>query len=615
MIRRCPRCQTDRSLEEILCLGRFGDGDCGWPLFDILPTSKLATSEVKEPSVNPIAATGETIPDTKPALLCRNGHPLDPGDFLCLECGESVVTGSAPAPSVAEVAAIVVKGWTLGEMLPVQSGESDIRLACKESVTGVFKHYRRGIEPEVSLYPSLRALDEAHGVRLLESGRHEDRAFEIWEYLPLGTLGDMPAQEKTDPASVRPIVEELGRALHGLAQVQLIHRDLKPANVLVRSREPLDLVLADFSTATVSEFDLQLTVSRQTTRYAAPETIAGTCSPASDWWSLGVMVLEMLTAGRGFVGVHERAFLLHLVTRGLRVPEDLPGEWKELLKGLLTRDPSQRWGWPQVERWLAGERGIPHGYAEESAETSASGIKLQLGERTWSTPESFAHAAVEAEHWEEARDILLSGGLATWLQERGGEGDLARAAQVRDVAADTGLSEDARLAAAVLLLNDHLPLCLHGEIITPNWLLANAATAWQWLDSPLTQRLRQWGRESWLVQLKERADRIRGRVRELKLEYDEEQLSAAMLATSMRMLECRWTQRRRFYPEAEHPALISMMQRRTASEEDLILLISASVSHFRPAADVLEEAGREAHRAQVSFFSDEMASWFDQSRA
>jgi primosomal replication protein N'' len=613
MIRRCPRCQSDRSLEEILCQGRFGDGDCCWPLLDILPTPATAHSESMEPLVETVSDTKKTAADTRTALHCRNGHTLEPGDFLCLECGEPAATASAPAPSVTGIAQVMAKGWTLDETLPVHSGESDLCLAHKDGVTGVFKHYRRGIEPEVSLYPSLRVLDAAHGVRLLDSGRHEDRAFEIWEYMPLGTLGDIPAQEKTNPELVCTIVEELGRALHGLAQINLIHRDLKPANVLVRNREPLDLVLADFSTATVSEFDLQLTISRQTTRYAAPETIAGTCSTASDWWSLGVMVLEMLTARRGFEGVHERAFLLHLITRGLRVPEDLPDEWKELLKGLLTRDPSQRWGWPHVERWLGGERGIPHGYSEGNAETSASGITLQLGERTWSTPESFALAAVEAAHWEEARDILLSGRLATWLQERGGES--ARSAQVRDVAADTTLPDDARLAAAVMVLNDHLPLCLRGEIITPNWLLAHPETAWQWLDSPLTQRLRQSGRETWLVQLKERADRIRSRVREHRLECDEAQLSAAMLATSLPMLESRWTQRRRLYPEAEHPALISMMQRRTASEEDLILLISATVSHFRPAADVLEEAGHEAHRAQVSFSSDALAYWFEHSRA
>ncbi len=464
MIRRCPRCQTDRSLEEILCQGRFGDSDCGWPLFDILPTPATAHTEPVEPAVSPKTTIEEPI-----ALVhCRNGHALEPGDFLCLECGEPAVTVNAPEREAAESAqVVVVKDWTLGEELAVQSGESDLCLARKNGVTGVFKHYRRGIEPEVSLYPSLRALDAAHGVRLLDSGRHEDRAFEVWEYLPLGTLGDIPAQDKANPEFVRHIVEELGRALQGLAQMNLIHRDLKPANVLVRSREPLDLVLADFSTATVSEFDLQLTFSRQTTRYAAPETIAGTCSQASDWWSLGVIVLEMLTEGRGFEGVHERAFLLHLITRGLRVPEDLPSDWQEVLKGLLTRDPSLRWGWSQLERWLQGERGIPHGYAEEAGDASASGITLRLGQRTWTTPESFALAAVETAQWEEARDILLSGRLATWLQERGSEDDVARAAQVRDLATETALPEDARLAAAAILLNDHLPLCLRGEIVTP----------------------------------------------------------------------------------------------------------------------------------------------------
>lgn len=615
MIRRCPRCQTDRSLQEILCQGRFGDNDCGWPLLDILPTSPSAAVDAPESPGVSTPATEAAAPKADAGLLCRNGHVLEAGDFLCLECGEPAATTHVPAASTTDAVPVVVNGWSLGETLPVQSGESDLCIAHKEAVKGVFKHYRRGIEPEVSLYPALRALDDAHCVRLLEAGRYEERSFEIWEYLPLGTLGDIAAQEKTDPAFVLRIVEELGRALHGLAQVSLIHRDLKPANVLVRRREPLDLVLADFSTATVSEFDLQLTISRQTTRYAAPETIAGTCSTASDWWSLGVMILEMLTAGRGFAGVHERAFLLHLVTRGLEVPADLPDEWQEILKGLLTRDPSQRWSWPQVERWLAGERGIPHGYSEGSAESSASGIQLQLGKRPWSTPESFALAAVESENWEEARDILLSGRLATWLQERGSEKDLSCAAQVRDVAADAHLTEDFRLTAAVLLLNEHLPLCFRGEIITSNWLLTHPDTAPQWLDSALTQRLKRWGRETWLVQLRERADRIRNRVREYRLECDEEQLAAAMLATSLPMLENRWTQRRRFYPEAEHPALISMMHRRTLSEEDLILLISASVSHFRPAADVLEEAGKEAYRAQVSFSADVMAPWFDNSRA
>ena len=55
------------------------------------------------------------------------------------------------------------------------------------------------------------------------------------------------------------------------------------------------------------------------------------------------------------------------VTRGLRVPDDLPEEWRELLMGLLTRDPSRRWMWPEVKRWLGGERGIPNDYSDYNA--------------------------------------------------------------------------------------------------------------------------------------------------------------------------------------------------------------------------------------------------------
>jgi primosomal replication protein N'' len=625
-VRPCPRCGDTRPAEEFFCEGKFRDQACGWPLIDVLPVPEAAART--EPSPKRLEAAAADSSAGAASGRCRNGHPMDPGEFMCMVCGEPTATeqtgstpekppdttGNAPHPRV-------VNGWILGTELGVISGESDLFLASKEPADGtrlhetaVFKHYRRGIEPEASLYPALRTLDPDHGLRLLDAGRSEDRAFEVWEYLPLGTLGAIPVAEKAVPEFVHAAVREIGSALHGLAQMQIIHRDLKPANVLVRSREPLDLVLADFSTATVSEFDLQLTMTRQTTRYAAPETIAGTCSAASDWWSLGVIVLEMLTQGRGFEGVHERAFLLHLVTRGLRVPDDLPEEWRELLMGLLTRDPSRRWAWPEVERWLGGERGIPNGYRDDNAAAAGQGQSIRIGERAWSTPESFALAAAESSAWDEARALLLAGRLATWLQERGGERDISRAAQVRSLAADNALPEDARLAAALLTLNENLPLCLHGEIITPAWVLSHPDVALAWLDSPLPTHLRRMGREAWFVRLRERADRVRARLRETGIECDQAQLSAALLATSRSMLETRWRERRRLYPEAEQPALASTVERRTPTEEDLIILVAAPLDAFRPATDVLDEAEREATRAEVIFSRDEAAPWFEQGR-
>jgi len=539
-------------------------------------------------------------------------------------CGEEAapaadVPTAAPAASDS-VTSRVAKGWRLGAALGVVSGESDLFLATRDGdpegsrgPTAVFKHYRRGIEPQTSLYSVLRSLDPDHSARLLDDGRFEERAFEVWEYLPLGTLGNIPVAEKARPEFVRQVVREIAGALHGLAEAQIIHRDLKPANVLVRSREPLNLVLTDFSTATVSEFDLQLTVARQTTRYAAPETIVGTCSAASDWWSLGVIVLEMLTQGHGFEGVHERAFLLHLVTRGLRVPQNLSEEWQELLMGLLTRDPARRWTWPQVERWLAGERGIAHGYGEDDS-GATDGLSLRLGQRAWPTPESFALAAAEAATWDEAKALLLGGRLATWLQARPGETGSQRASQVRSLANDPSLPDDARLAASLLVLNENLPLCLRGEIVTPAWLLCHPDVAVAWLGSTLPGHLRRINREPWFVRLRERADRVRARIRDTGIPCDEHQLSLALLATSQSMLETHWRKRRRQFPEAEHPALAATVERRAPSEEDLILLGSATLDCFRSADDVLNEAEREAAGTEVSFSKVEAAKWLDLSR-
>lgn len=623
LFRHCPRCGSARPVTELVCEGRIRDQPCRWSLFDVLPAPAATEATRCQPEASPPSA----VPNPQSLVSsqqCRNGHLLGPGDFLCVVCGEGAspsagATTAAPVPSDG-VTSRVAKGWRLGAALSVVSGESDLFLATRDGdregspgPTAVLKHYRRGIEPQSSLYQALRSLDPDHSVRLLDDGRFEDRAFEVWEFLPLGTLGNIPVAEKGKPEFVREVVREIGGALHGLAEAKIIHRDLKPANVLVRSREPLDLVLTDFSTATVSEFDLQLTVARQTTRYAAPETIVGTCSPASDWWSLGVIVLEMLTQGHGFEGVHERAFLLHLVTRGLRVPRNLPEEWQELLMGLLTRDPARRWTWPQVQRWLGGERGIAHGYGEDDC-ARMDGPSLSLGQRAWPTPESFALAAAEAATWDEAKDLLRSGRLATWLQERPRGTGSQRASQVRSLAIDPKLPDDARLAASLLVLNENLPLCLRGEIVTPAWLLSHPDVAVAWLESSLPGHLRRINREPWFVRLRERADRVHARIRDTGIPCDESQLSVALLATSQSMLETHWRSKRRMFPEAEHPALAAAVERRAPSEEDLILLVSATVDSFRSADDVLKEAAQEAARTEVSFSAAEAAKWLDFSR-
>ena len=68
-----------------------------------------------------------------------------------------------------------------------------------------------------------------------------------------------------------------------------------------------------------------------------------------------MIILQLITNGQCFDGINEKAFRIHVVTRGISLPKGIDPSLNLLLRGLLARDPDQRWQWTQVQSWLAGE--------------------------------------------------------------------------------------------------------------------------------------------------------------------------------------------------------------------------------------------------------------------
>ena len=185
--------------------------------------------------------------------------------------------------------------------LPSVGSEADpVLLEDRQTGTRVFmKYYRGSNHPDAATMRRLMQADPEHVVRTLEYHEGDDGTWEMQEYCKTGSLKDW-AQTKggrLTKSELTSMVQELTDAIHYLHHLGegIAHRDLKPGNVLVRSEEPLDLVLADFGLSKQQALTNLTHTVNGTWHYAAPEVYMGESTTKSDWFALGAMVYVFYT--------------------------------------------------------------------------------------------------------------------------------------------------------------------------------------------------------------------------------------------------------------------------------------------------------------------------------
>jgi len=171
------------------------------------------------------------------------------------------------------------------------------------------------------------------------------RLFMAMEYLDGGTL-----RSEIDGAgklSAERAVEISLKVLAGLEHAHgqgVVHRDIKPDNVQILTNGSIKIT--DFGIARLT-FQPNLTMDGQvfgTPSYMSPEQVVGKdIDPRSDIFSVGVMLYEMITGVKPFIGDSVVAITYAIMNREPEpMPEGIPWALSEAIRKSLEKTPHLR---------------------------------------------------------------------------------------------------------------------------------------------------------------------------------------------------------------------------------------------------------------------------------
>jgi len=151
-----------------------------------------------------------------------------------------------------------------------------------------------------------------HIVRVLDFGVEGNAPYLVMDFAPYGTLRNRhPKGTRVPLYYVTAYVRQVADALYYAHSQRLIHRDIKPENMLVGRNN--EILLSDFGIALASQSSSYQSTQdvAGTIAYMAPEQIQAHPRPASDQYSLGIVVYEWLSGNRPFQGTYTEIAVKH----------------------------------------------------------------------------------------------------------------------------------------------------------------------------------------------------------------------------------------------------------------------------------------------------------------
>ncbi|MGH2978284.1 MAG: Stk1 family PASTA domain-containing Ser/Thr kinase [Solirubrobacterales bacterium] len=194
---------------------------------------------------------------------------------------------------------------------------------------------------------SAAGLQHPNVVGVYDRGEFDGTYYIAMEYCEGPSLKEIVARTALDPERAIAIAKQILVAARFAHRRNVIHRDLKPHNVILDAED--NVKVTDFGIARAGASDItEVGAIMGTAQYLSPEQAQGRpVTEASDLYSIGVVLFEMLTGRAPFDGDSAVAVALKHVNQPApspreTVPELVP-ELEAVVLKALAKDPAQRY--------------------------------------------------------------------------------------------------------------------------------------------------------------------------------------------------------------------------------------------------------------------------------
>nr|XP_010964152.1 PREDICTED: LOW QUALITY PROTEIN: mitogen-activated protein kinase kinase kinase 4 [Camelus bactrianus] len=180
---------------------------------------------------------------------------------------------------------------------------------------------------------------------------HREEMYIFMEYCDEGTLEEVSRLGLQEHV-IRLYSKQIAIAINVLHEHGIVHRDIKGANIFLTSSGLIKL--GDFGCSVKLKNNAQtmpgeVNSTLGTAAYMAPEVITRAKGEghgrAADIWSLGCVIIEMVTGKRPWHEYEHNFQIMYKVGMGHKppIPERLSPEGKDFLSHCLESEPRRRW--------------------------------------------------------------------------------------------------------------------------------------------------------------------------------------------------------------------------------------------------------------------------------